>query len=164
MDIKQQLRIEAGLHRPGEPRSAQAQLAADALEEIERLSTFHMTGSRAELAPHMVIPFVSTVNLQRCLRWHPQGIESWSLSDWAVALAGEVGELCNVIKKLNRIRDGLPGNKESPEQLLANLGPEIADVFLYLDLLCRRAGLVLESAVRDKFNATSQRLGFPERL
>jgi len=141
-------------------------LCLAALAQIERLEKidFPVQGSRAEVPRYMVIPYVSVTNLARCLRWHPQGLDSWSLSDWAVALSGEVGELCNVIKKLNRVRDGLPGNKESPDELRANLGPEIADVYLYLDLLAQRAGLVLEECIRDKFNATSQRVGFPERL
>jgi len=32
-------------------------------------------------------------------------ISDWSLSDWMTALAGEVGEAANIIKKLNRHRD-----------------------------------------------------------
>jgi hypothetical protein len=34
----------------------------------------------------------SRVNRQRAKRWHPKGLDSWSLSDWATALAGEVGD------------------------------------------------------------------------
>ena len=30
-------------------------------------------------------------NLTCCNRWHPGGIVEWSLSDWAVAAAGEMG-------------------------------------------------------------------------
>lgn len=107
---------------------------------------------------------ISRINLQRCLRWHPQGINSWSLSDWATALAGEVGELCNVVKKLNRERDGLPGNKIGGSDLRAALEKECADVYLYLDLFCAAAGLDLASAVKAKFNEVSERVGFPERL
>jgi NTP pyrophosphatase (non-canonical NTP hydrolase) len=81
-----------------------------------------------------------------------------------VALGGECGELQNVVKKMNRVRDGLTGNKESSESLKTALGDEIADVFIYLDLFARRAGFNLEDVVRKKFNATSERLGFPERL
>lgn len=126
--------------------------------------TVTVTGSRAQIAPYQSLPHISITNFARALRWHPQGLDSWSLSDWGVALAGEVGELCNVIKKLNRIRDGLTGNKETPENLKTEVGREIADVFIYLDLLARRAGFNLEDVVREKFNSTSERLGFPERL
>lgn len=107
---------------------------------------------------------ISRVNLQRCLRWHPQGINSWSSSDWAVALAGEVGELCNVVKKLNRERDGLAGNTVDGRDLRVMLEKECADVYLYLDLFCAAAGFDLASAVRVKFNEVSERNGFPERL
>lgn len=107
---------------------------------------------------------ISKVNLARCVRWHPAGINSWSLSDWAVALSGEVGELCNVIKKLNRERDGLVGNKERYNELCMSLQKELADVYLYLDLLAQAAGMDLSSAIAHKFNEVSVRNGFPERL
>ena len=107
---------------------------------------------------------ISRLNLARCLRWHPAGLASWSLSDWAVALAGEVGELCNVIKKLNRYRDGLVGNKESASELSVMLWKEIADVYLYLDLFSAAAGVDLPTAIVKKFDEVSERNGFPERL
>ena len=49
-------------------------------------------------------------------------LDSWSLSDWVTALTGEVGEAANVIKKLNRVRDGIRGNEMTPEQLKARVG------------------------------------------
>lgn len=107
---------------------------------------------------------VSRTNLRRCQRWHPGGITSWSLSDWAVALAGELGEACDVIKKLNRARDGLIGNRMNEEELLAELPKELADIYLYLDLLAQAAGIDLAAAVRAKFNEVSDRNGFPEKL
>jgi NTP pyrophosphatase (non-canonical NTP hydrolase) len=128
------------------------------------MNEMQVKGSRASIEPHQSIPHISMVNRRRARRWHPDGIASWSLSDWAVALAGECGELCNVVKKLNRIRDGITGNKESAEQLQKALADEIADVYLYLDLFAHRAGVNLENVIRDKFNATSERIGFPERI
>lgn len=107
---------------------------------------------------------ISRVNLARCLRWHPDGLVEWSLSDWAVALAGEAGELCNVVKKLNRVRDGLVGNTVSEEELRVELRKEIADVYLYLDLIAQREGINLAEAVREKFNEVSVKNGFPEML
>ena len=123
-----------------------------------------VSGSRAEIEPFQSIPHISVVNKIRCLRWHPAGIESWSLSDWATAFAGEAGELCNVIKKLNRVRDGLPGNSETPDNLRKMLADEIGDVYAYLDLLAQAAGLHLDECVRHKFNRVSEKHGFPERL
>jgi NTP pyrophosphatase (non-canonical NTP hydrolase) len=128
------------------------------------MNDIHVKGSRAEIGAHQSIPHISVLNHARALRWHPHGIESWSLSDWGIALAGECGELCNVVKKLNRVRDGIPGNKETPEELQKALGDEIADVYIYLDLFARRVGVNLEDVIRAKFNATSERVGFPERI
>lgn len=39
-----------------------------------------------------------------------------------------------------------------------------ADVFFYLDLFARRAGVDFEDALVAKFNEISERNGFPERL
>lgn len=104
------------------------------------------------------------VNEMRCKRWHPGGVEDWSLSDWATAMVGEAGEACNVVKKLNRERDGLGGNTQNEAELRHALAFELADTVIYLDLLAARAGLDLESAIKDKFNLVSERMGFPERL
>lgn len=102
------------------------------------------------------------VNIQRCTRW--QKPNAWSLSDWGVAMAGEAGEACNVLKKLNRVRDGMTGNSETPLQLQEQLAEELADVAIYLDLLAWQAGISLEAAVIKKFNKTSEKNEFPERL
>lgn len=87
-------------------------------------------------------------------------LDSWSLSDWMTATAGELGEAANIIKKLNRVRDGIPGNTESPKQLREMLADELADVAIYLDLMAQAAGFDLE-AVRDaKFRKTSKKIGY----
>jgi len=104
-------------------------------------------------------------NVTRCNRWHTKaGIEEWTLSDWAVAMAGEAGEVCDVIKKLNRDRDGTVGNKRTRAELLGDLANEIADTAIYLDLLAARAGVDLAAAIASKFNEVSERNGFPDRL
>lgn len=123
-----------------------------------------VTGSRAEIKPYQSIPHISVISFARALRWHPDGLESWSLSDWGIALAGEVGELCNVIKKQNRVRDGMQQRAVRKEELQTMIKMEIGDVYIYLDLLARRAGLNLEDCIRDTFNRISEREGFPERL
>jgi NTP pyrophosphatase (non-canonical NTP hydrolase) len=103
-------------------------------------------------------------NASRSKRWHPSGLVSWSLSDWFTALAGEVGELGNVVKKLNRARDGLKGNKETREELRSMLVKEAADIFIYLELFAQVAEFDLMEATVAKFNEVSERNGFPERL
>jgi len=87
-------------------------------------------------------------------------ISSWSLSDWMTATAGELGEAANIIKKLNRVRDGIPGNAETPEQLRAGLADELADVAIYLDLLAQAAGFDLQKIVEAKFAKTSAKIGY----
>ncbi|MCH8197438.1 MAG: MazG-like family protein [Proteobacteria bacterium] len=104
-------------------------------------------------------------NLGRLKFWgYDNGIDDWSLSDWAVATAGELGEACNIIKKLNRAHDGLRGNTESEGDLQAALAGELADTIIYLDLLAARAGIDLGDAVIDKFNLVSERLAFPRHV
>ncbi len=92
-------------------------------------------------------------------------LESWSPSDWAVAFIGEAGEACNIIKKLNRIRDGIPGNAihETEGVLLKALRKELADASIYLDLLAQRYGLDLEECRNEKFAETSLKIGYVER-
>lgn len=108
----------------------------------------------------------AAANRARCE--HPDGfgheLGSWSLSDWITAVAGELGEAANIAKKLNRVRDGIPGNTASEGALRVALREETADVFIYLDLLAQSQGFRLEDAVREKFDATSARIGYPARL
>ena len=103
-------------------------------------------------------------NLSRCARWHPRGLTEWSLSDWGVATAGEMGEALNVIKKLNRERDGIAGNTATVDELKQQLADEIADVAIYLDIMAASEGIDLSEAITSKFNQTSKKVGFPERL
>jgi NTP pyrophosphatase (non-canonical NTP hydrolase) len=93
---------------------------------------------------------------------HP--LSGWSTSDWFLAVLGELGEAANAAKKLNRVRDGIPGNKETPEQLQVKLRKEMGDVFVYLDLLAQALDFnILEAAV-IVFNEKSQEIGYPIRL
>ncbi len=102
--------------------------------------------------------------MSRCARWHPRGLKEWSLSDWGVATAGEMGEALNIIKKLNRERDSIAGNTLTEEQLHSELADEIADVAIYLDIMAASEGIDLAEAIARKFNKTSEKVGFPERL
>jgi NTP pyrophosphatase (non-canonical NTP hydrolase) len=75
-------------------------------------------------------------------------------------LAGEAGEVCNVIKKLERERLGLRGSRDTVE----HLAEEIADTMICLDRIAMRYGIVISHAVRKKFNATSEANGLKTRL
>lgn len=76
------------------------------------------------------------------------------------ALAGEVGEACNVVKKLERERLGLKGTRSS----VSSLSKELADVLCYLDLLAAKFNIDLEVAYIEKFNEVSERNGFKTRF
>lgn len=105
----------------------------------------------------------SEINLRRCeaADGFNHAINSWSLSDWFTATMGELGEAANVAKKLNRVRDGIPGNGDATENdLRESLADEIADTFIYLDLLAQSAGIDLQRAVVSKFNRTSEKIGY----
>lgn len=113
----------------------------------------------------MQLSAISKINRKRCVRWHGRG-EPWTSSDWSNALAGETGELCNIIKKIRRHETGVVQSYNTPEmpELISKLQDEIADVFLYLDLVADHFGLELEECIIPKFNMVSEAQGFPEKL
>jgi len=75
-------------------------------------------------------------------------------------LAGEVGEACNVIKKLERERRGIRGSRATVE----DLADELADVVICTDLIAMQYDIDLDAAVERKFNATSEKVGLQTRL
>ena len=102
------------------------------------------------------------INFDRCIAI--QDPSEWSLSDWGVAFAGECGEALNIIKKLNRKRDGIKGDKLTRDQLRRELGKELADTVTYAFLIASIEGIDLESVTIDKFNEISDRLGLPNKI
>ena len=108
----------------------------------------------------------SEANRVRCES--PQGfkhpLNGWSASDWMTAMVGEVGEAANVVKKLNRYRDGVPGNKVTEGALREQLRKELGDVFVYLDLMAQSLGFTIADAAVEVFNAKSAEIGYPKTL
>ena len=76
-----------------------------------------------------------SANIARQIEWDANGSITGVYR--AIELAGEAGEACNVVKKLERERLGLPGSRETVE----HLAEELADVFICLDLLAAGCGL-----------------------
>lgn len=106
---------------------------------------------------------IQELNAARSARWMA-GSPGWTTLEIAGELAGEVGELANVCKKLRRSEMGVPGNKVSDEVLREQARGEIADVFIVLMLTASKLGIDLEDAVRETFNRKSEEMGFPERI
>ena len=118
--------------------------------------------AEARAVPALTFDAFRAANVARCVKWHPEGIASWSPSDWLTAVTGELGELASLLKMRNRERDGLPGNKFSPTQ--KQIADELADVLTYLDLLAEVLGVDLGRAAVEKFNEVSERVGFSDRI
>lgn len=86
----------------------------------------------------------------------PDGSD-WSLGEWMTAVTGELGEAANIIKKIKR-------GDFTLEQARHDLGEELADVLVYLDILAFRAGIDLSAATIAKWNKTSIKVGANLRL
>lgn len=105
------------------------------------------------------------VNQARARRWHHSETQPWSGADWSNAMQSEAGEAGNVVKKLRRVETGITGLADPDEDtLLDQLGEEIADTIIYLDLLADYYGIDLWPAIVAKFNRVSARENLPERL
>ena len=105
--------------------------------------------------PSLTFDELQTAGLARCEAIFG-GLGCWSESEWGCALAGEVGEACNLLKK--RLR----GDDPSPS--VEAVMDELADVVIYADLCASKVGGDLGEAVRRKFNQVSERRGSAIRL
>lgn len=95
-------------------------------------------------------------NLDRLESFGHGGIvDGWNVAEWGCAIAGETGELCNILKKVIRQAP----NDPPIEELVVEAEEEIADVLIYLDLLAAKLGIDLVEVTARKFNAVSHRYG-----
>lgn len=99
-----------------------------------------------------------TANIDRQNIWDKDGVLDGAYR--GNELAGETGEACNIIKKLERERLGIGGSRATVAQLME----EIADVVICADLIALHYGFDLDAAVRAKWNASSKKLGFDMEL
>lgn len=101
-------------------------------------------------------------NHDRCLHNFNHALADWRASQWSNAMAGEVGEACNITKKMDRVLDKIHGNRNDDatlEMLSEKLKREIGDVVVYADLLAQHMNFRLEDCVRTAFNEKSQEIG-----
>jgi NTP pyrophosphatase (non-canonical NTP hydrolase) len=78
--------------------------------------------------------------------------KTWIPAQWMNALVGEVGELANILKKVDR-------GDFSLDVVRVDMSRELADIQAYLDILASELGINLGEATRLKFNEVSERIG-----
>ena len=113
----------------------------------------------------MKLSVLRVANVRRCEEvFH--SLHAWTPTDWACALAGEVGEACNAVKKLRRIADGTNTAKDpqTEAEAIKAIGAELADTIIYADLLAARLGIDLSYEIQCKFNEVSRRMNSTVRL
>lgn len=104
----------------------------------------------------MIYNTLREANYARAIEW---GLVDLPLIYRGCELAGETGEACNIIKKLDREQRGAVGSRAAIE----DLAEELADIVICADLTAMDAGIDLNEAVRRKFNKTSEKYGLATR-
>jgi NTP pyrophosphatase (non-canonical NTP hydrolase) len=138
-----------------------------AIEEFDGTTPASRPTSPGGASEPLTFESLRTANVKRCTEsFH--SIDYWAPWEWTNAMAGEVGEACNLAKKMARV---WPSNKlikkwddKKLEELTAELALEIADVVIYADLLAERIGVSLAEVIARKFNLTSEKIGSEVRL
>jgi len=103
----------------------------------------------------MTIEQLQEANRVRGEKWGRPGLEFS-----AIELGGESGEVLNAVKKYIRFKNGMAGGVESLEPI----EEELADVVICASLMSNDLNINLTEAIRRKFNKTSEKHGFPDRL
>lgn len=95
------------------------------------------------------------LNLQK------EKFKPWSLTYFGNAIAGETGELCNMIKKVARLEEGIATNNdlELTEETKLRMGKELADIIFYASCIASKLGISLEQVIRIKFHELTVRVG-----
>lgn len=78
--------------------------------------------------------------------------DKWTHAHWMQATVGELGELANILKKVDR-------GDFTIESVRPEIEKELADVQTYLDILALKLGVNLGEATISKFNEVSKRVG-----
>jgi NTP pyrophosphatase (non-canonical NTP hydrolase) len=94
-------------------------------------------------------------NKRRCREGFDKDLHT--VEFFAIAIAGEAGELCNKIKKVMR---GDVTMDEQRQEILK----EVADVITYCDLLMSKLGAETDVELMRKFNEVSERRGLKDHI
>lgn len=118
------------------------------------------------VAAGLTLQTIIQISKQRSARWMED--TEWSPLEWCGAAAGELGEACNLAKKLKRIETGIANVSDrtitDAAEAKRKIVLELADTVLYAVLAAAAVDQDLEAAIVQVFNAKSIELGFPERL
>lgn len=89
------------------------------------------------------------------------------LTYWTTAIAGEVGELCNMIKKLERVKNGgIDGGSSYTAATITKemIEEQIGGIAIYLDLISGILDIDLQQAIIKTFNSKSEKYGFKQYI
>lgn len=131
-----------------------------------------------------VLERLAIVSAKRAEKWHgDSSIEngSWTISDWTMAMCGEVGEAseaylqlamtsaaghaADTAKKIRRVETGTRNDGDPElEVLKEKYLIELADVVIYAQLCAAKQGKDIGEYIVKKFNATSDKFGFEEKI
>lgn len=103
--------------------------------------------------PPVTFAAFQEMNARRCREAFDDHLEKWEPEMWGLAIAGEAGELCNLLKKIRR-------GDFTLEQKREDVIREVADVIAYCDLLMSKLGASTGEAVLAKFDEVSERVGW----
>jgi NTP pyrophosphatase (non-canonical NTP hydrolase) len=84
---------------------------------------------------------------------------------WTTALMGEGGELCNMIKKMERVaHGGIDGGSSYTAATISkkDLAEEIGGIFIYLNILSGLLDIDMEEAIIETFNSKSEKYSFSQ--
>lgn len=138
-----------------------------------------MSNEQEPAAPRRFLELLAEANERRAPDFHAGGLMDWSPAERGNELAGETGELCNELKKLLRLHRARGFTMPSPgvvegcteygdyydhRDIIGRIRAELGDVIICASLIARQLGIDLEQATRDKFNATSIKIGSGVRL
>jgi len=117
------------------------------------------------------LKLLRAANVRRAPDFHAGTLHDWSPAERGNELAGETGELCNELKKLLRHdkKHGAPENvwglpSFTRFEIWKRVRLELADVIICADLIAAQLAIDIEDAVREKFNATSDKIGSKVKL
>ena len=79
-------------------------------------------------------------------------------------ITANFGLAADVVKKLNRERDNITGNTADHDTLVSTLGRFILNTDAAVEAFAHACGINLMAAVVEKFDRTSEKIGYPVRL